>query len=63
MTCSILKDGRPVERLVLENDVDGVDDTRDPTEDGEEDVDEEVGAAATLEEDSVAVCQSCDHET
>jgi hypothetical protein len=33
-------------------DVQSVDDSGDVTEDGEEDVDEEVGAAAALEEDS-----------
>lgn len=33
-------------------DVQGVDDSGDVTEDGEEDVDEEVGAAAALEEDA-----------
>lgn len=33
-------------------DVQSVDDSGDVTEDGEEDVDEEVGAAAALEEDA-----------
>jgi hypothetical protein len=37
-------------RLVLENDVQGVDDAGDVTEDREEDVNAEVGAAALLEE-------------
>ena len=32
--------------------VQGVDDTWDVTEDGQQDVDEEVGAAATLKEDT-----------
>lgn len=38
--------------LVLQNDVQSVDDTGDVTQDGKEDVDEEVGTAATLEEDT-----------
>jgi hypothetical protein len=42
----------PAHRLVLENDVEGVDNTRNVTEDGQQNVDEEVGAAATLEEDT-----------
>lgn len=40
------------QRLVLENDVQGVDDTGQVTEDSQEDVDEKVGVAATLEEDA-----------
>lgn len=38
--------------LVLQNDVQSVDNTGDVTQDGKEDVDEEVGTAATLEEDT-----------
>jgi hypothetical protein len=37
--------------MEIEN-VQGVDDTRDVTQDGQDDVDEEVGAAAALEEDT-----------
>lgn len=39
-------------RLVLQNNVQSVDDTREVTKDGQQDVDEEVSAAATLEEDT-----------
>jgi hypothetical protein len=39
-------------RLVLENHVEGVNDTGEVTEDSEEDVDEEISTAATLEEDT-----------
>lgn len=39
-------------RLVLEDDVEGVDDTRDETQDGQGDVDEQVDTAAALEEDT-----------
>ena len=39
-------------RLVLENDVQGVDDTGNVTQDGQQDVDEEVGIAAALKEDT-----------
>jgi hypothetical protein len=39
-------------RLILQNDVQSVDDTREVTEDGEQDVDEEVSSAAALEEDT-----------
>lgn len=38
--------------LRRESDVQGVDDARNVTKDGQQDVDEEVGAAATLEEDT-----------
>ena len=38
--------------LILQNDVESVDDTRQVTQDGEQDVDEEVGTTATLEEDT-----------
>ena len=38
--------------LVLQNDVQSVDDTGNVTQDGKEDVNEEVGTAATLEEDT-----------
>jgi len=38
--------------LVLENDVEGVDDTGDVTQNCEEDVDAEIAAAALLEEDT-----------
>lgn len=33
-------------------DIQGVDDARNVTQDGEQDVDEQVGTASTLEEDS-----------
>lgn len=39
-------------RLVLEDDVHGVDDAGDVSQDGQGDVDEEVDAAAALEEDT-----------
>lgn len=38
--------------LKLENNIESVDDTRDVTQNREQDVDEQIGAAATLEEDS-----------
>ena len=38
--------------LVLEDDVQGVDETGDESQDGQGDVDEQVDAAATLEEDT-----------
>jgi hypothetical protein len=47
-----LEGGDRDRRLILQNDVQGVDDTREVTEDGEQDVDEEVGSAATLKEDT-----------
>jgi hypothetical protein len=40
------------EVLVLQNNVQSVDDTGNVTQDGEEDVDEEIGAATALEEDT-----------
>lgn len=43
--------GEPA-RLILEDDVQGVDDAGNETQDGQGNVDEQVGAAATLEEDS-----------
>jgi hypothetical protein len=39
-------------RLVLEDDVQGVDDTGDITQDGEQDVDQEISSAAALQEDT-----------
>ena len=39
-------------RLILEDDVERVDDTGDVTQAGQDDVDEEIGAAAALEEDT-----------
>lgn len=41
-----------VRRLVLEDNVQCVDDTWNVTEDSQQDVDEKVGTAATLEEDT-----------
>jgi len=38
--------------LILQNDVQGVDDTGQVAQDGEQDVDQQVGAAAALEEDT-----------
>ena len=38
--------------LVLQDDVQGVDDTRQVPENGQQDVDEQVGTAATLQEDT-----------
>ena len=43
---------RQARRLVLQDDVQGVDDAGNVTQDGEQDVDEEVGTASALEEDS-----------
>jgi hypothetical protein len=39
-------------RLILEDDVQGVDDTREITKDGEQDVDQEISSAAALQEDT-----------
>ena len=39
-------------KVRAKNDVQGVDDTRNVTQDGQQDVDAQVGAAATLEEDT-----------
>lgn len=47
--CAVLTECRSGGRGV---DVQGVDDSGNVTQDGEEDVDEEIGAAATLEEDT-----------
>jgi len=38
--------------LILENDVQGVNDTGNVTQDGQEDVNEEVGIASTLKENT-----------
>jgi hypothetical protein len=38
--------------LILQDDVQSVDDTREVTQDGEQDVDEEITAASALEEDT-----------
>ena len=38
--------------MLLDEDIQGVDDTGDVTQDGEKDVDEEVGTASALEEDT-----------
>lgn len=38
--------------MLRDEDVQGVDDTRDVTQDGEQDVNEEVGSASPLEEDT-----------
>jgi len=39
-------------RSILQNDVQGVDDTRNVTQDGKQDVDKEISTASTLEEDT-----------
>jgi len=39
-------------RLILQNNIEGVDNAGDVTKDGEEDVDKKIGAASTLKEDS-----------
>merc|ERR1712070_404348 len=51
-TCGQLSRERASRYLVFEDDVQGVDDTGDVTQDGEQDVDEEVGTASALEEDT-----------
>jgi len=52
-TCSRgAREGAGRQRLILEDDVQGVDDAGDETQDGQGNVDEQVGAAAALEEDS-----------
>jgi len=38
--------------LIFENDVQSVQDTRQVTQDGQQDVDEEIGTAAALQEDT-----------
>ena len=38
--------------MLLDEDIQGVDDTGDVTQDGEQDVNEEVGSASALEEDT-----------
>lgn len=44
---------RSIQRaLMFEYNVDGVDDTRDPTQDRQTDVDEEISTASSLKEDS-----------
>jgi len=42
----------PPPRLVLEDNVERMDDSRDVSEDGQQDVDEEVGIASTFKEDT-----------
>jgi len=51
-TSALLSRERASRHLVFEDDVQGVDDTGDVTQDGEQDVDEEVGTASALEEDT-----------
>jgi len=40
------------QRLVLENNVQSVDDTRNVTQDGQQDIDQEIRSATTLKEDT-----------